>query len=57
MSGVDFDQIAETLRPEQLAAAIGALSSRSPGTFHCPGRSHENGDQKGPLTPEEELGI
>ena len=44
MTRPDFDRIAETISPEQLAQAIGARPSRQAGEFHCPGPSHENGD-------------
>ena len=46
MSGVDFDQIAEVISPEQFAQAIGARPSPTKGSFHCPSGAHENGDKK-----------
>ena len=47
---VDFDAIAQSISPEQLARAIGARASRSPGMFHCPGPGHENGDKNASLS-------
>ena len=50
MSGPDFDAIAEAVSPEQLAQAIGAQPSSSPGSFHCPSPAHENGDKSPSLS-------
>ena len=56
MSTLDFDAIAENISPKQLATAIGARASRSPGDFHCPGSGHENGDKRPSLSINRENG-
>ena len=50
MSTINFDEIAEAISPEQLAQAIGARPSRSPGMYHCPCPAHENDDNKASLS-------
>ena len=48
MIGMDFDQIAKAISPEQLAQAIGA--EKKDKGFRCPGTGHENGDRNPSLS-------
>jgi hypothetical protein len=48
MSRIDFDAIAESISPEQLAQEIGAKPNR--GAFHCPSPNHAGGDKNPSLS-------
>jgi len=48
MSRIDFDAIAESISPEQLAQAIGARPNG--GSFHCPSPNHAGGDKNPSLS-------
>ena len=48
MSRIDFDAIAESVSPEQLAQEIGARPNG--GSFHCPSPTHAGGDKNPSLS-------
>ena len=45
MGGVDFDEVAQRIQPDQLASALGA--ERKGGDWRCPlPENHTNGDRE-----------
>ena len=49
MTSIDFDRIAQTISPKQLAQAIGAKQDGK-GDFHCPASGHKHGDRRASLS-------
>ena len=50
MKGLDFDEIARSITPDQFAQAIGVRPASSSGSYHCSCPAHENGDNQASLS-------